>query len=196
VVQPQFVLELLVIALRDYAAAEAAARPGRGPAPARLEDGIVFDRVSFRYPGTERWALKDVSFRIPAGAVVALVGENGAGKTTLVKLLCRMYEPTSGRILIDGVELAAMDVDAWRQRLSAAFQDFARFELPARHAVGLGDLPRMDDPAAVGAAMERAGAGDVFPRLPPAATRSSAPGGRGASTSPPASGRRWRWGGR
>src|SRR6185436_9570673 len=139
---------------------------GSLPAPARLDAGIVFERVSFRYPGTERWALRDVSFRLPAGAVVALVGENGAGKTTLVKLLCRMYEPTGGRILVDGVDLAHIGVDAWRERLSAAFQDFARFELPARRCVGLGDLPRLDDPAAVAAALERAGAADAFATLP------------------------------
>ncbi|HEX8906378.1 MAG TPA: ATP-binding cassette domain-containing protein, partial [Longimicrobiaceae bacterium] len=127
---------------------------------------IVFENVSFRYPGTERWVLRDVSFRIPAGSVIALVGENGAGKTTLVKLLCRMYEPTEGRILVDGVDLAEIDVDAWRKRLSAAFQDFVRFELPARQAVGVGDLPRMDDDAAVDAALDRAGAADVLATLP------------------------------
>lgn len=151
--------------LQDYART-AAARPGSLPAPARLADGVVFDRVSFRYPGTDRWSLRDVSFRIPAGSVVALVGENGAGKTTLVKLLCRMYEPTEGRILVDGVDLAQIDVDAWRRRLSAAFQDFARFEMTAQHAVGAGDLARLDDPPAVHAALERAGAADVLTRLP------------------------------
>jgi ATP-binding cassette, subfamily B, bacterial len=78
--------------LQDYAAADRA-RPGARPAPARLEEGIVFENVSFRYPGTETWALRDVSFRIPAGTVIAFVGENGAGKTTLVKLLSRMYAP-------------------------------------------------------------------------------------------------------
>jgi len=152
--------------LRDYAAAEARARAGSRPAPGRLADGIVFDRVSFRYPGTDRWALKDVSLRIPAGAVVALVGENGAGKTTLVKLLFRMYEPTEGRILVDGVDLREIGVDAWRARLSAAFQDFVRFELPAQHAVGTGDLPRLDDRAAVLTALEQAGASGVLAALP------------------------------
>ena len=151
--------------LQDYARA-AAARPGTLPAPARLQDGIVFDRVSFRYPGTDRWALRDVSFRIPAGSVIALVGENGAGKTTLVKLLCRMYEPTEGHIRVDGVDLAEIGVDDWRRRLSAAFQDFARFELTAREAVAAGDLARLDDAAAVSGALERAGAADVLARLP------------------------------
>jgi ATP-binding cassette subfamily B protein len=110
--------------------------------------------------------LRDVSFRIPAGSVIALVGENGAGKTTLVKLLCRMYEPTGGRILVDGVELAEIEVDAWRRQLSAAFQDFVRFEFPAQHTVGVGDLPRLDDRSAVHAALERAGAAGVLAALP------------------------------
>jgi ATP-binding cassette subfamily B protein len=158
--------------LRDYAAGVARARPGSGAAPSRLTEGIVFERVSFRYPGTDRWALRDVSLCIPAGSVVALVGENGAGKTTLVKLLAGMYEPTEGRILVDGVDLATIGVGAWRARLSAAFQDFARFELPVQHAVGLGDLPRLDDGAAVRGALARAGAADLLPTLPAgAATR-------------------------
>lgn len=150
--------------LEDYAAAADARRDG--VVPDRLHDGVVFDHVSFRYPGTERLVLDDVSLRLPAGAVVAVVGENGAGKTTLVKLLCRLYAPTSGRILVDGAELASFGVEAWRERLAGAFQDFARFELPARQTVGLGDVPRIDEPAAVGAAVGRAGATDVVDRLP------------------------------
>ncbi len=150
--------------LQDYA--RGVDRGGDRPAPSRLVDGIVFDRVSFRYPGSEQWVLRDVSFRIPAGSVVALVGENGAGKTTIVKLLSRMYAPTEGRILIDGVDLAEIDVAAWRERLSAAFQDFARFELAAQRTVGLGDLPRLDDREGVDAALDRAGAADVFAKLP------------------------------
>jgi ATP-binding cassette subfamily B protein len=97
--------------------------------------------------------------------VVAIVGENGAGKTTLVKLLCRLYPPTSGRILVDGVELARMPADAWRSRMAGAFQDFFRFEFRARHTVGVGDVPRLDDGPAVLAAVSRAGADDVVARL-------------------------------
>ena len=91
--------------------------------------------------------------------MVAIVGENGAGKTTLVKLLCRLYQPTVGRILVDGEELARMPPDLWRLRVSGAFQDFFRFEFKARHTVGIGDLPRMDDVPAVTAAVDRGGAG-------------------------------------
>jgi ATP-binding cassette subfamily B protein len=97
--------------------------------------------------------------------VVAIVGENGAGKTTLVKLLCKLYQPTGGRILVDGVDLVRMPPDAWRARLAGAFQDFVRFELRAQRCIGLGDLPRLDDPVAATAAVDRAGAGDVVARL-------------------------------
>ena len=96
--------------------------------------------------------------------MVAIVGENGAGKTTLVKLLCRLYQPTGGRILVDGDELARMPVDAWRSRLAGAFQDFFRFEFRARHTVGVGDLAALDDEPAVRAAVDRAGADDVVAR--------------------------------
>jgi len=136
------------------------------PVPERLADGIRFEGVSFAYPGTERLALEDVELHFPPGSVVALVGENGAGKTTLVKLLCRMYAPTRGRILVDGVELARMRPDDWRARLAGAFQDFFRFELRAQHSVGVGDVPRLDDVPAARAAVERAGAGDVVEQLP------------------------------
>ncbi|TDJ39708.1 MAG: ABC transporter ATP-binding protein [Gammaproteobacteria bacterium] len=133
--------------------------------PAVLEQGIRFEHVCFAYPGTERNVLDDVNLELPAGAVVAIVGENGAGKTTLVKLLCRLYEPGAGRILIDGVDLARMPPDDWRTRLAGAFQDFFRFEFQAQHTVGLGDVPRLDDAPAVVTAVDRAGANDMVERL-------------------------------
>ncbi len=149
--------------LEDYAAEEAAA--GDLEAPAVLHDGIRFDQVSFAYPGTSRLVLEDVSLTLPRGAVVAIVGENGAGKTTLVKLLAKMYEPTSGAILIDGVPLSRIAASDWRARISGAFQDFFRFEFRARHTIGLGDLGRLEDDPAVVAAADRAGASDVIAHL-------------------------------
>ena len=150
--------------LEDYAA-ELGAKAD-APVPDRIERGIRFDHVSFRYPGTDPLVLQDVSLDLPAGAVVAVVGENGAGKTTLVKLLCRFYEPTEGRILIDDTELGRIPAEEWRERFAGAFQDFFRFEFQARHSVGIGDVDRLDDRPAVAAAVERAGAGDVVERLP------------------------------
>ncbi len=135
------------------------------PAPERLAEAIRFEHVSFAYPGTDRFVLDDVNLELPAGAVVAIVGENGAGKTTLVKLLAKMYEPTRGRILIDRTDLARIEAAEWRTRLAGAFQDFFRFEFQARHTVGVGDLPRIDNDAAVVAAVGRAGADDVVVRL-------------------------------
>jgi ATP-binding cassette subfamily B protein len=149
--------------LEDYAAAFTATADR--PVPAEVRDGIRLDHVSFNYPGTSRVVLDDVSLTLPAGAVVAIVGENGAGKTTLVKLLAKMYEPSSGSIFVDETPLARVPADAWRARLAGAFQDFFRFEFSARHSVGLGDASRMDDDAAVRQAVDRAGAADVVARL-------------------------------
>ena len=149
--------------LEDYAAAVAAS--GDLPVPAQVLRGIRLEHVSFVYPGTSRVVLEDVSVTLPAGAVVAIVGENGAGKTTLVKLLAKMYEPSSGSILVDDTPLARMPAGEWRARLAGAFQDFFRFEFRAGHTVGLGDVPRMDDEPAVVAAVERAGASDVVAHL-------------------------------
>ena len=129
--------------------------------PAALREGIVFERVSFHYPGTDRVVLDSVDLRIPAGTTVALVGDNGAGKTTLVKLLTSMYEPTSGSITVDGVPLRDINVAQWRERLSSGFQDHVPWELIARETVGIGDLPRVEDVGAVEGALARAGASDI-----------------------------------
>jgi ATP-binding cassette, subfamily B, bacterial len=149
--------------LEDYAASLIARSDVS--VPERLSGGIRFDHVSFAYPGTQKRVLEDVCLDLKPGSVVAIVGENGAGKSTLVKLLCRLYQPTEGRILVDGLELARMPVDAWRSRLAGAFQDFFRFEFRARHTVGVGDLSRIDDGLAVQSAVGRAGADDVVARL-------------------------------
>jgi ATP-binding cassette, subfamily B, bacterial len=150
--------------LEDYVASQTASVDL--PVPARLREGIRFENVTFKYPGTTREVLQNVSLDLPAGAVVAIVGENGAGKTTIVKLLSKFYEPTSGAIYVDGKPLARMPADQWRQRLSGAFQDFFKFEFRARHSIGVGDVPRFDDTTSVSVAVDRAGAADVVSRFP------------------------------
>ncbi len=136
------------------------------PVPERIVDAITFDHVSFTYPGTDRLVLDDVDVRLPAGSVVAVVGDNGAGKTTMVKLLAGLYQPTSGAVRVDGVDLRRFPHLQWRERLAGTLQDFARFELLTATGVGLGDLPRVDDRDAVLDAVGRAGADDVVLRLP------------------------------
>lgn len=149
--------------LEDYAAS--LTEKADSPAPARMTEGIRFEHVSFTYPGTEKLVLEDVNLELKAGSVVAIVGENGAGKSTLVKLMCKMYQPDQGRILIDGLDLARIRSDDWRKRLAGAFQDFFRFEFPARRTVGVGDVARLDEEQAVVAAVTRAGADDVIEHL-------------------------------
>jgi ATP-binding cassette subfamily B protein len=154
-----------MIWLEDHAAAQPRSEVVRA-VPERLERGIALEHVSFQYPGSAATILDDISVNIPAGASVALVGENGAGKTTIIKLLTAMYRPTAGRVLVDGAPLEAMDVDEWRRRTSAAFQDFVRMELIAMETIGVGDLPRIDDVPAVELALLRSDATSVVDALP------------------------------
>ena len=151
--------------LREYAK-ENAWQQSVTPAPARLRSGIELRNVGFSYPGSDSAVLSAIDLTVPAGSAVALVGENGAGKTTLVKLLARMYDPTTGRILVDGVDLATISPDAWRSQLSAGFQDFVKFELTAGLVVGIGDVERADDEAAIRAAIARGDAESVIAGLP------------------------------
>jgi ATP-binding cassette subfamily B protein len=149
--------------LRDYArdaVARSTPEPGsQRPVPATLAQGIALHDVSFRYPGDGRDdVLSGVTLHLAAGSTVAIVGENGAGKTTLVKLLCRFYEPSSGRVTVDGLDLRCFDVAEWRAGVSAGFQDFARFELRLRESVGIGRLAAIDDCATVSDALGRVGA--------------------------------------
>jgi ATP-binding cassette subfamily B protein len=154
--------------LADYSArARAALKPvDPAPVPARLSSGVTFAGASFTYPGTDLAVLKDVDLHLPAGSTVAIVGENGAGKTTLAKLLMRLYEPTEGAILVDGVDIRRFEVEAWRERLSAGFQDFAKLQFLARESVGVGSLPHVDDVPAVMGALDRGAAGDLAATLP------------------------------
>lgn len=152
--------------LVDYSRAANPPIVDEAPAPTQLREGIAFEHVSFRYPATDRDVLTDLTLQIPAGATVAVVGDNGAGKSTLVKLLCRFYDPTAGVIRVDGVDLRRIDPQAWRARLSAGFQDFARFELIARETVGVGALASLEDETAVRDALTRASADGVVESLP------------------------------
>jgi ATP-binding cassette, subfamily B, bacterial len=150
----------------DYVAEQTAAQDSTVEVPDRLTGGVKLEDVGFVYPGTDRTVLEHVTVDIPAGSTVAIVGDNGAGKTTLVKLLCRFYEPTSGRITADGVDIATFDVGEWRSRVSAGFQDFVRYELTASETVGIGDLLRVDDSERIAAALQAASASDVVADLP------------------------------
>ncbi|HEX2046778.1 MAG TPA: ABC transporter ATP-binding protein [Acidimicrobiales bacterium] len=152
--------------LRDYAATAAPLVEDAVPVPHRLVRGIELQSVGFRYPRTDAEVLSGIDLLVPAGSVVAVVGENGAGKSTLVKLLSRCYEPTEGRIVVDGVDIRRFDVHEWRSRLSAGFQDFARFQLVLRESVGVGHLERMGDTAAVQAALARGQAAGLGEELP------------------------------
>ncbi|HVL07336.1 MAG TPA: ABC transporter ATP-binding protein [Acidimicrobiales bacterium] len=152
--------------LNDYDAAARRFHDQPASVPDRLVDGIAFHDVGFRYPGTDVDVLAGVNLQFPAGCVVAVVGENGAGKTTLVKLLSRYYEPSRGRITVDGIDLHRFDVDAWRRRMSAGFQDFVRFQETLAMSVGLGHLHHAEDRAAIAAALAAGQAADLTTTLP------------------------------
>lgn len=181
----------------DPQSVEGALRPprtrGASRLPRRIETGIEFENVWFRYPaaaaaqatpatatsktsggngtpdatgGAGEWILKDVSLRIPAGKKLALVGENGAGKTTIVKLLARLYDPTEGRVLLDGKDLRDYDLADYRRNVSVVFQDFFRYDLSAADNVGVGRVEAIGDRPLVETAARQAGADDVIGRLP------------------------------
>ncbi len=125
--------------LEDYAAS--LTEHADTPAPERLVEASASNTCRSPIPAPTASCSRTSTSSCRPGSVVAIVGENGAGKSTLVKLLCRMYQPDQGRILVDGVDLARIPADDWRERLAGAFQDFFRFEFRARHTVGLGDCP-------------------------------------------------------
>ncbi|MEU3645799.1 ABC transporter ATP-binding protein [Lentzea sp. NPDC034063] len=127
---------------------------------------IRYDGVHFRYPGTERDVLTGLDLVIPAGQSLAIVGDNGAGKTSLVKLLAGFYEPTGGKIGVDGTDLASLDPEAWRRRVAVLFQDFTRYHLPVRDNIGLGAPEHAGDEDMLRRAAARAGIGDLVESLP------------------------------
>ena len=136
------------------------------PVPASIRTGITFERVAFTYPGQSEPVLRDVSLHLGSHEAVALVGRNGAGKTTLVKLLLRLYDPTEGRILLDGVDLREFDPAALRRQMGVIFQDFVRYELTAGENIGLGQVEARHDDARLHAAAVQAGADAVIAALP------------------------------
>ncbi|MFO1519629.1 MAG: ABC transporter ATP-binding protein [bacterium] len=130
------------------------------------KEGIRFEGVGFRYPGSEEWALRDITLAIPPRQSLALVGHNGAGKTTLIKLLCGFYAPTEGRILLDGVDLQEWDEDKLRRRISAVFQDFNQYQFTLRENIAFGDFDYAGDDAHVKRAVARGGAEEIVTGLP------------------------------
>ncbi|HKA21408.1 MAG TPA: ABC transporter ATP-binding protein [Blastocatellia bacterium] len=117
-----------------------ASAPGAKPVPRPIKEGFVFENVGFQYPGSEAWAVRNVSFRLRPGERIAFVGENGAGKTTLTKLLARLYDPTEGRILLDGIDLREYDIQSVRRAIGVIFQDFVRYDLRFDENVGVGEI--------------------------------------------------------
>jgi len=140
--------------------------PGAQRVPRPIKQGIEFRDVGFRYPGREEWALRNVSFTIAPGETLALVGANGAGKTTLIKLLARLYDPSEGSILLDGVDLRAYDLDELRSAIGVIFQDFVRYQASVRDNIGYGRIDALEDDARIVAAAERGGADEVVATLP------------------------------
>ncbi|GAB4444829.1 MAG: ABC transporter ATP-binding protein [Chloroflexi bacterium OHK40] len=134
--------------------------------PRPIVQGIEFRNVSFRYPDREEWALRGINLTVRPSEKIALVGANGAGKTTLIKLLTRLYDPTEGQILLDGVDLREYDLEDLRQCIGVIFQDFVRYQVTARENIGFGQIQHLDDEPRILAASERGGADEVIERLP------------------------------
>lgn len=132
----------------------------------RLKTGIVFDQVSFKYPGSGAPVLENISLTIRPGEHIALVGENGAGKSTLVKLLCRLYDPTSGAITLDGIDLREYATKDVRQKISVVFQDYGRYHLTARENIWLGNVDLPTDSPLLGLAARKAGIDEIISGLP------------------------------
>ncbi len=135
------------------------------PVPAPIRRGIRFESVSFRYPGSSRNVLENITFEVGPGERIALVGENGAGKTTLIKLLTRLYDPQQGRITVDGIDLRELAPEAWRQQIGVIFQDFVHYLVTARENVGFGQLDHVNDMSRIRMAADLSGAKECIERL-------------------------------
>jgi ATP-binding cassette subfamily B protein len=141
-------------------------KPGASAVPRPLQTGFRFENVGFRYPGSQRWAVRGLTFSFEPHERIALVGENGAGKTTLVKLLARLYDPDDGRILLDGVDLRDYDLDSLRKNIGIIFQDFVRYDFVLRENIGVSQVEALDDDARIREAARRSLADSVAQRVP------------------------------
>jgi ATP-binding cassette, subfamily B, bacterial len=136
------------------------------PVPSPMRGEIKFENVTFGYPGAEKTALNNLSFTVKAGETLAVVGRNGAGKTTLFKLICRLYDPIEGRILIDGIDLREFEPDDLRKQIGAMFQDYVDYQATAAENIGLGNVPQITDREAIEDAGRQAGADELIEGLP------------------------------
>jgi ATP-binding cassette, subfamily B, bacterial len=147
--------------------------PNARPVPTKIQSGFVFEDVGFRYPDTERWAIRNVTFALRPGERVALVGENGAGKTTITKLLARLYDPTEGRITLDGIDLKEYDLVSLRHAIGVIFQDFVRYDMRFDENIGVGEIDSVrgeleksnGTPPSITAAAENSLAASLLPRF-------------------------------
>jgi ATP-binding cassette subfamily B protein len=140
--------------------------PGALPAPRPIRAGFEFRNVAFAYPGSSTMVVENINFRLEAEEKIALIGENGAGKTTLVKLLARLYDPTAGQILLDGVDLREYDVEDLRKEIGVIFQDYMRYELLAKENIGFGKIEDLADQARIELAAQKSMAFQVIGKLP------------------------------
>ncbi len=141
-------------------------KPNALPAPRPIREGFEFRKVCFEYPGTKRIILNNVNFRLNQGERIALVGANGQGKTTFVKLMARLYEPTSGRILLDGVDLRDYKLEDLQREIGVIFQDFMRYDMTARENIGVGRIDQLKNEPQLRAAAEKSKAIELIDRFP------------------------------
>jgi len=156
--QDYFDFLAIVPTIRDH--------PEAMEAPAEIKEGIRFENVGFKYPGTEEWAVRHISFFLEPGEKLALVGENGAGKTTLVKLLARMYDPSEGQIMIDGVDIRQFSIESYRKMIGVIFQDYVRFSFKAGENVAVGQIEESENTQQIKTAAEKSLADPVIQKLP------------------------------